>query len=394
MGSAFRVSACSRVAVLWGLFSLASVSGVWGKGAPAVSPSASGAASETTGVKVDLRSELLRIEEAVNVLLKEPERWGMQLSSGAQKFGLPSALNMADKQISDLANSPVIEQRISSLKADIQAKKISGESETPSADQAEYLRKLNSLEERLDALNARYASAVTALEFQRQNFVRWLLLWETETAMEGQAEADKCMVRLLSKAKAAKEQLQRGGDANPVSGKRESQFQKEAAMNSSPQKSDASKKPSQNFAAAVANQGVSPAGSAAMRAEQSGVVGARNEKQLPPMSKGSSGKSGEGRLISLDEAIAIQAVEKGRPFYLSGEFVVTASGNNRAVLRSAQGGGASLDSRVIVEYGSGFSPPPPGTTFLQNTEGRFEIREVRRSQDGKVTVHVRDAGTN
>ena len=105
-----------------------------------------------------------------------------------------------------------------------------------------------------------------------------------------------------------------------------------------------------------------------------------------------------GRLLNVPDmqALAGQRVT-GEHVYLQGNFVVTASGQNRAVLR-AQGalaenlglGGKTGSTRVIVEFPSGNPPPSEGSTFARDLRRPFLITDVRKGADGQVNVYVRE----
>lgn len=85
----------------------------------------------------------------------------------------------------------------------------------------------------------------------------------------------------------------------------------------------------------------------------------------------------------------------GGRIYLRGRFVVTAAGENKAVLRP-QGGGlepgaaAPAATRVIVDYPGGAVPPSEGATFARDEARPFEIRDIRRGADGQVNIYVRE----
>jgi len=83
--------------------------------------------------------------------------------------------------------------------------------------------------------------------------------------------------------------------------------------------------------------------------------------------------------------------------YLRGSFVVTASGGNRAVLRShsslalgnlIKGGSGSI--RIIVDYPVGTVPPAEGASFSRDESRPFQISEIRRGNDGNINVYVRE----
>ena len=112
----------------------------------------------------------------------------------------------------------------------------------------------------------------------------------------------------------------------------------------------------------------------------------------------SPGQMPRGRLLNVPDmqALAGQRVT-GEHVYLQGNFVVTASGQNRAVLR-AQGalaenlglGGKTGSTRVIVEFPSGNPPPSEGSTFARDLRRPFLITDVRKGADGQVNVYVRE----
>jgi hypothetical protein len=85
----------------------------------------------------------------------------------------------------------------------------------------------------------------------------------------------------------------------------------------------------------------------------------------------------------------------GGRIYLRGRFVVTAAGENKAVLRPQGGGlepGAAppASTRVIVDYPGGAVPPNEGATFARDEARPFEIRDIRRGADGQVNIYVRE----
>lgn len=90
----------------------------------------------------------------------------------------------------------------------------------------------------------------------------------------------------------------------------------------------------------------------------------------------------------------------GERLYLRGSFVVTASGENRAVLRSGASGGlgalvrgGSGATRVIVEFPAGNTPPTEGAAFARDELRPFLITDVRRGADGQINVYVREVTT-
>jgi hypothetical protein len=87
----------------------------------------------------------------------------------------------------------------------------------------------------------------------------------------------------------------------------------------------------------------------------------------------------------------------GERVYLKGQFVVNFSEANKAVLRPRTkltdkvlhlGGGSS--TRIIVEFPSGYAPPPQGAVVSRDEMRPYEITEVRKQEDGQLNVFVRE----
>ena len=107
-----------------------------------------------------------------------------------------------------------------------------------------------------------------------------------------------------------------------------------------------------------------------------------------------AGKAPPARAVTAAEAGDLaDRGELGDRIYLHGEFRVTASGENRAVLRDRA---ASADpaatgaARIIVEYPAGAVPPAENSSFVRDAARPFEIRDVRRGADGQVNIYVRE----
>ncbi|MEX1118337.1 MAG: hypothetical protein WEB60_06025, partial [Terrimicrobiaceae bacterium] len=110
------------------------------------------------------------------------------------------------------------------------------------------------------------------------------------------------------------------------------------------------------------------------------------------------GQMPRGRLLGVQDAPDLaDRGTSGERIYLQGSFVVTASGPNRAVLRSQAAVTESLgikgktsSIRIIAEFPTGAKPPSEGSTFSRDSKRPFQITEVRRSADGQVNVYVRE----
>ena len=110
------------------------------------------------------------------------------------------------------------------------------------------------------------------------------------------------------------------------------------------------------------------------------------------------GKMPRGRLVGIKDVSAKGGFEAGSErAYLQGNFLVTAAGPNRAVLRN-QGaitdaiglGGRTGNVRIIVDFPPGARPPGEGTTFSRDAQRPFQITEVREGADGQINVYVRE----
>ncbi len=110
------------------------------------------------------------------------------------------------------------------------------------------------------------------------------------------------------------------------------------------------------------------------------------------------GQMPRGRLYNVKDVASKGALNSGGDRgYLQGSFVVTASGANRAVLRSQASlsgalglGGRPGNVRVIVEFPPGASPPAEGATFSRDARRPFQITRSVEGDDGQINVYVRE----
>jgi hypothetical protein len=112
------------------------------------------------------------------------------------------------------------------------------------------------------------------------------------------------------------------------------------------------------------------------------------------------GQMPRGRVIAPSDAAPLASTGLGgERLYLRGNFVVTASEENRAVLRpqtnviSAFLRPGSGGTRVIVQYPAGVEPPVEGSTFARDDTRPFMITDVRRGSDGGINLYVREITT-
>jgi hypothetical protein len=121
-------------------------------------------------------------------------------------------------------------------------------------------------------------------------------------------------------------------------------------------------------------------------------AGGGSWKTFPP------GRMPLGRLIGTGDLrdVAEHGLA-GERVYLKGQFVVNFSDANKAVLRPRTkltdkvlhfGGGSS--TRIIVEFPSGYNPPPQGAIVSRDEMRPYEITEVRKQEDGQLNVFVRE----
>ncbi len=109
------------------------------------------------------------------------------------------------------------------------------------------------------------------------------------------------------------------------------------------------------------------------------------------------GRAPTARSISAADATGLAGRgDLGEKLYLQGDFRVTASGENRAVLRDKAAGGdpanpSLVDAvRIIVEYPAGAVPPGENATLSRDGSRPFEVRDIRKGADGQVNIYVRE----
>lgn len=102
-----------------------------------------------------------------------------------------------------------------------------------------------------------------------------------------------------------------------------------------------------------------------------------------------AGQMPRGRLVGVAELsdMAERGVGNER-VYLPGDFSVSVTGENRAVLRPRAAGGAP--TRIIVEFPTGAELPKEGAAVTRDGNRPFQITDVRRGADGQINVYVRE----
>ena len=122
------------------------------------------------------------------------------------------------------------------------------------------------------------------------------------------------------------------------------------------------------------------------------IAGGGTWKTFPP------GRMPLGRLIAMGDLNDLaDRGPAGERVYLRGQFVVNFSDANRAVLRprtkltdTVLHFGAGSSTRIIVEFPAGYRPPPQGAVVSRDEARPYEITEVRKREDGKLNVFVRE----
>jgi len=99
------------------------------------------------------------------------------------------------------------------------------------------------------------------------------------------------------------------------------------------------------------------------------------------------GEVPSGRVVDVQTVRSDARAPQGERVYLTGDFVVTASGENRAVLRARS---ATRVARVIVSFPSGSRPPAEGSSVVRNNSRPFEVTDVREGADGLTNIYVRE----
>lgn len=101
------------------------------------------------------------------------------------------------------------------------------------------------------------------------------------------------------------------------------------------------------------------------------------------------GKAPAGRVISATDAAEL--ADRGEPAertYLHGEFRVTASDKNRAIMRELSAGTETVGPRIIVDYPAGAVPPAESSTTARDTARPLQIRSVQRDAKGNLNIYA------
>jgi hypothetical protein len=101
------------------------------------------------------------------------------------------------------------------------------------------------------------------------------------------------------------------------------------------------------------------------------------------------GQFPRGRLIDVGQSSTLADQGIGtEPVYLRGDFTVTASRENRAVMRTKQTG--NDNARIIVEFPKGLPVPQEGESVQRAADRPFQVVDVRRGADGQINIYVRE----
>ncbi len=109
-----------------------------------------------------------------------------------------------------------------------------------------------------------------------------------------------------------------------------------------------------------------------------------------------AGKMPRGRLVAPEQIAALgEQGLAGELLYLQGDFVSTASGLDRAVLRyQAASSGLPLSRigkiRIIALFPTGIAPPPEGSSVTRDNLHPFMITDIKKENDGTVNLYVRE----
>jgi hypothetical protein len=96
-----------------------------------------------------------------------------------------------------------------------------------------------------------------------------------------------------------------------------------------------------------------------------------------------------GRLLAPSDVSDVASKgTSGERIYLNGNFNVTASGGDRAVMRPTQRGSDNI--RIIVQYPNGMKAPSDGSFVSRDSRRPFQVMDVRESTGGQINVYVRE----
>lgn len=100
-----------------------------------------------------------------------------------------------------------------------------------------------------------------------------------------------------------------------------------------------------------------------------------------------AGQMPQGRLINVKDGDQLAGAGLGGDrVYLSGNFTVSAAGQNRAVLRSSD----ARNTRIIVEYPTSAAPPGEGSSIARGSDRPFLVTRIERGADGTVNIWARE----
>lgn len=94
-----------------------------------------------------------------------------------------------------------------------------------------------------------------------------------------------------------------------------------------------------------------------------------------------------GKLVNIDDARGMAGRNSDGLSYIAGDFEVSASGSNRAVLRGKRG---QQKIRIIVDYPPGSTPPAKGDNVARDAQRPFQITSVEKGADGQINVFARE----
>jgi hypothetical protein len=102
-----------------------------------------------------------------------------------------------------------------------------------------------------------------------------------------------------------------------------------------------------------------------------------------------AGRMPRGRLLAPSDVSDVASKgTSGERIYLNGNFNVTASGGDRAVMRPTQRGSDNI--RIIVQYPNGMKAPSDGSFVSRDSRRPFQVMDVRESTGGQINVYVRE----
>lgn len=95
------------------------------------------------------------------------------------------------------------------------------------------------------------------------------------------------------------------------------------------------------------------------------------------------------KVLTIEQVAALGKGTLLEGVYLTGEFHVTAAGQNRIILR-AEPLKSRQPIRVIVEYPEGYPLPPQNSHVSRDANRPYLVTQIRSTDEGHVNIYARE----